>query len=264
VLPIGDVNPARRRGWVTGVLVAINVAVFLLLQPRGGCEEAAFLFRWAAIPAELTGLDQLSEGQAAEVIGSCAAAIGEKSVLASVVTAMFLHGSLVHLGGNMVYLLVFGNNVEDRLGHLRFLGFYLGGGAVATAAFAVLNLGSSTPLLGASGAVAAVLGAYVLLYPRARVHAIAGFPLYLVSILPGIAMRSWFLIAAIITVPAWLILGGWFVLQVLASAEPAVDSGVAYSAHVAGFLAGVVLLLLLDDRRRRRGAPQFHPPRRGG
>jgi membrane associated rhomboid family serine protease len=263
VLPVSDVNPMRhRRGWVTGLLIAVNVVVFLALQPRGGCEEAAFLFRFAAIPAELVGLEQLSTGTASEVIGQCASRIGEKSVLLSVVTAMFLHGSFGHLFGNMLYLLVFGNNVEDRLGHLRFLGFYLGGGAVATLVFTVLNLGSTVPLLGASGAVAAVLGAYLLLYPRARVNALAPFPLYLASILPGIGMRAWFLVAAIITVPAWLLLGGWFLLQVVASAEPSVESGVAYSAHVGGFVAGIVLLLVLDGRRRRRGAPQFHPPRR--
>lgn len=246
---------------MTVLLVAVNVAVFLLLQPRGGCPEAAFVFEFAAIPRELLSLDALTTEQLAQRIGtSCARTVGEKSVLWSAVSAMFLHGSLIHLAGNMLFLWVFGNNVEDRLGHLRYLGFYLGGGLVATYVFAVLNAGSTQPLLGASGAVAAVLGAYLVLYPKATVHAYAPFPLYLLAyILPRVRVTAWFLIFAIVSLPAWLALLAWFGLQVSAASNPVAD-GVAYSAHVAGFVAGLVLVILLDRRHVKHGQPTWRVP----
>lgn len=256
VLPVGDRNPTRRRAWVTLALVATNVAVFLLVQPPGqGCEAGAFLYRWAVIPAELLTLDQLPTGEVARSLGeACAATVGDKSVTASALTAMFLHANLAHLFGNMLYLWVFGNNVEDRLGRLRYLGFYLGGGLVATVAFAVLNPSGTQPLLGASGAVAAVLGAYLVAYPRAAVHTYVPFPLYLLAALaPRVRITGWFLFFAIVTMPAWLVLLGWFLFQLFAASSPAADGGVAYQAHVAGFVAGMVLLLALDRRRRRRG-----------
>jgi membrane associated rhomboid family serine protease len=263
VLPIGDVNPTRRRAWLTFLLIAANVGVFVALQPRGGCAEAAFLYRWAAVPAELLSLQPLSSAELGTAIGdACARTVGDKSVPVSVLSAMFLHGNWAHLIGNMLYLWVFGNNVEDRLGHVRFLVFYVAGGAVATYAFALTEPAELGPLLGASGAIAAVLGAYLVLYPGATVLTYVPFPLYLLTpVVPGARMRTWLLIAAVVTVPAWLVLGLWFVLQVFASSSPAAGSGVAYVAHAAGFVAGIVLLLLLDDVRRHRGRQPFHPPR---
>lgn len=266
VLPVGDVNPTHRRPYVTVLFLAGNIAAFLLLQPRGGCAEASFLFRWAAIPRELLTLEPLGPGQLRAALGdACAATVGDKNVLLSAFSAMFLHANLVHLAGNMLYLWVFGNNVEDRLGHTRFAVFYLGGGLVATYVFAVLNAGTIVPLLGASGAIAAVLGAYLVLYPRAAILTYAPFPLYLLApVVPGARIRSWWLFFAIVTLPAWLVLGLWFVLQVLASSNPAADGGVAYAAHAGGFVAGIVLLLLLDDYRRRHGRQPFHRTRRSG
>jgi membrane associated rhomboid family serine protease len=263
VLPVGDVNPTRRRAIITGAFVAANVAVYLLLQPRGGCPELAFLFEWAAVPRELLSLRPLSDQQLSGQLGdACAATVGDKRVLVSAVTAMFLHGNLAHLGGNMLFLWVFGNNVEDRLGRTRFVVFYVVGGLAATYVFALFNPGSATPLLGASGAVAAILGAYLVMYPRAYVHAYAPFPVYLLAwLIPRARITAWFLFFAIVTLPAWLVLGLWFVLQVLAARGPIPD-GVAYTAHVAGFIAGILLLVLLDRRAARHGGYGYRPARR--
>lgn len=262
VLPVGDVNPTRRRAVVTGSLLLINLAVFLLLQaPQDGCDEIAFVYRFSVVPRELTALSPLSAGELDALLGPCANAAAGKSVALSLLTAMFLHGNLGHLLGNMLFLWVFGNNVEDRLGRVRFVVFYLAGGAAATVAFAALNPGESTPLLGASGAIAAILGAYLLLFPRATVLTYAPFPLYLLAfVIPAARIRAFFLIFAIVTLPAWLVLGGWFVLQAFA-ARSALSSAVAYEAHVAGFVAGIVLLALLDRRRSSRGQVPFHPSR---
>ncbi len=262
VLPVGDANPTSRRAYVTVGLLAANVAVFLLLQPRGGCPELAFLFEWAAVPRELLSFHPLTDQQLAQYMtDACAATVGDKNVFVSALSAMFLHANLAHLGGNMLFLWVFGNNVEDRLGHLRFLLFYAAGGLVATYAFAVTNAGSTAPLLGASGAIAAILGAYLVMYPRAYVHAYAPFPVYVLAwIIPRARVTAWFLFFAIVTLPAWLVLGLWFLLQVVSARGPVAD-GVAYTAHVAGFLAGIALVAILDGRHRRRGLPAYRPAR---
>ena len=262
VLPIGDINPTRRTAVVMGTFALLNLGVFLFLQaPLGGCDQQLFIYRWGAIPQELTTWRQLSADQLERLLGECAAVVPDKSVPLSIVTSMFLHGGLAHLLGNLIYLVVFGNNVEDRLGHVRFVLFYLLGGATATFAFALVRPDSITPLVGASGGIAAVLGAYLICFPRARVLTLVPFPLYLVAlVLPGVRIRSWLLIVAVVGLPAWLLLGGWFALQA-ASAQSPVGDGVAYEAHVGGFVAGIVLVLLLDARRRRRGQPTFHPVR---
>lgn len=266
VLPVGDINPTSRRAWVTGLLVAVNAVVFLGLQaPLDTCASLAFTYQWGAIPAELLQLEPVgieAVTRQLDTAATCDFGAVDKSVAASAVTAMFLHGGLWHLLINLLFLWIFGANVEDRLGHARYLGFYLGGGLLATAAFALLNPGSAVPMVGASGAIAAVLGAYLVCYPRARVLTYVPFPLYLLALLlPGLRIRSFWLIFAIVSMPAWLVLGGWFVVQVMAARDPAAGVGVAYEAHAGGFLAGIGLLLLLDRRRTRRGDEPFHPPR---
>ena len=262
VLPIGDINPTRRRTFVLWTLLAINVGVFgyqaLVLE---GCEQLIFVYQWAAIPQELLTGAPLSGTELEALLGDCAPLAGEKNVWLPVLTSMFLHGGLAHLLGNMIFLAVFGDNVEDRLGHTRFLLFYLAGGGVATAAFVALQPSATVPLVGASGAIAAVLGAYLICFPRARVLTVVPFPLYLVALLlPGVRIRRWLLIVAVVGLPAWLLLVGWFVVQAMAAADPVGDM-VAYEAHVAGFLAGIVLVLLLDMRRSHRGQQPFHPNR---
>ena len=180
-------------------------------------------------------------------------------MLVSLVTAMFLHGNLAHLLGNMLFLWVFGNNVEDRLGRRPLPRLLPRRRRRGDAGVRRAEPRATTPLVGASGAIAAILGAYLLLYPRAQVLTYVPFPLYLLAfVLPGARIRAWFLIFAIVTLPAWLVLGGWFALQAVA-ARSSLSSGVAYEAHVAGFLAGIVLLLLLD-RRRRAARPGAVPP----
>lgn len=262
VLPVGDINPTRSRAYITWLLLLANAAVYALVQaPQEGCTEAALVYRFSSVPRELATLEALTAPELDALLGVCASAVGDKSVLLSLLTALFLHGNLPHLLGNLLFLWVFGNNVEDRLGHLRFVVFYLAGGAAATAAFVAVDPTALTPLIGASGAIAAILGAYLLLFPRAQVLTYAPFPLYLLALLiPAARIRAWFVIFAIVTLPAWLVLGGWFALQAV-SARSALASNVAYEAHVAGFLAGIVLLLVLDRRRSARGQVPFHPPR---
>lgn len=261
-LPIGDINPTRRRSFVVWTLVAVNLAVFgyqaFVLQ---GCEQLLFVYRWAAIPQELLTGAQLSGGDLEGLLGECAGGVGAKNMWLSGITSMFLHGGVAHLVGNLIFLVVFGDNVEDRLGHARFVAFYLLGGAVATLAFVALQPDSVVPLVGASGAIAAVLGAYLICFPGARILTLVPFPLYLLAlVLPGVRIRRFLLVVAVVGLPAWLLLIGWFLMQATAANDP-VGEMVAYEAHVAGFLAGIVLVLLLDARRRRRGRAPFHPDR---
>lgn len=266
VMPIGDVNPTHRAPIVTWLLLLTNAGVFILLQlPADACDALAFTYTWGAVPAELTGAGPLHPGDVEQLLGPCADAVGAVStqtVALSLLSAMFVHGNLGHLIGNLLFLYVFGNNVEDRLGRLRFLGFYLVGGVAATVAFVALQPDSTVPLVGASGAIAAVLGAYLLVWPRAQVFTFVPFPLYLVAlIVPKVRIRSFWLLFAIVSLPAWLLLGGWIAFQTWA-ARSELSDGTAYSAHVAGFVAGILLLLLLDRRRARDGRPTFHPTRR--
>ena len=263
VIPVHDVNPTRRTPWVTYTLIAINVGVFLATPAVGLsglegadladlCKQEAFYERYGAIPEELIDNRPLPLAPTGQVgVGPAgpgcviAPATFEKSPVLSVLTAMFLHGGWLHLLGNMLFLWVFGNNVEDRLGKLRFIAFYLLCGYAAAYGFALVNASSTVPLVGASGAIAGVLGAYIMLYPRARVWS-------LVPIFFFIPLR----------LPAWLVLGMWFALQWIYSAGIAVSEGgtVAYLAHVVGFVTGVLLALPL--RRRRPAAPtrQWPPP----
>lgn len=262
-LPIGDANPTSRTAFVLWLVTAANLGVLLFLQlPLDACGQQVFAYRFGVIPAEVTSLTPLDQAQLEALLGPCAAEVTDKNIWLSILTAMFLHGGIGHLVSNLLFLVVFGNNVEDRLGHARFLLFYLVGGVAATLAYTALRPGSIVPLVGASGAVAAVLGAYLILHPRTTVFALVPFPAYLLAvIIPGIRIVRWLLIIAVVSLPAWLMLGGWFVLQFLSARAPAGD-GVAYEAHVGGFLAGIVLLLVLDRWRRAHGRQPFHQPRR--
>jgi membrane associated rhomboid family serine protease len=263
LIPIHDDNPTRRPAVVTWTLIAINVVVFLLepISPLdvGGdantatafCRQLAFFRQYAAIPVELTRNDPLDETAGPPTRGGCRAVRPDyqKVPILSVLSAMFLHGGLLHLLGNMLFLFVFGNNVEDRLGRVRYLLFYLACGYAATYGFALSNPASEDTLVGASGAIAGVLGAYLLLFPRARVT----------SLIP-------FLFFIPVWLPAWVVLGSWFVLQWLyvQGAGTAEGAGVAYLAHVVGFVAGVVLVIVLGglraDRRPPRPPPSYYYP----
>ncbi|MGC2998322.1 rhomboid family intramembrane serine protease [Streptomyces sp. G35A] len=245
VIPVHDVNPVRRTPWVTYALLAANFTVFLFLTPgvagsltgESGlaqlCDLQAFLERYAAVPRELiqhrmprlvpTG----ETGVGPHGPGCVVAPPGYgKSPELSVLTAMFLHGGWLHLLGNLLFLWIFGNNVEDRMGHVRFLLFYVVCGYAAAYAFALANAGSGEPLIGASGAIAGVLGAYLVLYPKARVWVLVPFLIFLP-----------------LRLPAWIVLGSWFVLQAVYSSGAGVSQAgtVAYLAHVAGFVAGMLI-----------------------
>jgi membrane associated rhomboid family serine protease len=182
----------------------------------------------AEIPCELTGDDP------------CRTAPGGPSPVVTVFTAMFMHGSILHLGGNMLFLWIFGNNVEDSMGPVKFLLFYLLGGIAATALQIAIGPGSEIPNLGASGAIAGVLGGYLLLFPRARVITVI-FIIFFFTI---------------VELPALLILGFWFVQQVLFGYfdlnSAGNEGGVAYFAHVGGFVFGLLAIKLFADERKRR------------
>jgi membrane associated rhomboid family serine protease len=233
VIPVGDHNPTRRQPWATWLLVAINLGVFVFIEPwaAGPCEQQRFFLRHAAVPAELTQGEPLAPPEiAATTPPACdLRPVPDKNVYLAALTSLFLHAGWVHLLGNLLYLWIFGNNVEDRFGHLRYLGFYLLAGVVATVAFVVPNGNNPATLVGASGAIAGVLGAYLVLYPRARVTVLVPFLFFLPLGLPAI-----------------VVLGLWFFLQ-LEGAQVAelAGSDVAYLAHVAGFVAGFVVGLLV-------------------
>ncbi|HSS19911.1 MAG TPA: rhomboid family intramembrane serine protease [Pyrinomonadaceae bacterium] len=216
MFPIGDDDSARRTvPVVTYVLIAINV-LFFLVELNGG---DPFIERWSVVPRRLLanpGADFLT-----------------------IFTSMFMHAGWVHLGGNMLYLWIFGDNVEDSFGHLKFLIFYLLCGLAATLAQLMFSTGSNVPNLGASGAIAGVLGAYILLFPRGQVKVLMG--------------RS------VIPMPALVVIGLWIVLQLVSGVgsitSSASSGGVAYMAHIGGFLAGFVLTFLL----RATGAARQQP-----
>jgi membrane associated rhomboid family serine protease len=238
VIPLRDANPTRRRPWLTLALIAANVAVFLLWEPIAGTPRQQFEFFvcHGAIPEELTDLQPIPE-----VVALC----GEKSVLVSILTSMFIHGGILHIAGNMLYLWVFGNNVEDRMGWPAFLLFYLAAGAVAAYAQALTDPSSQIPLVGASGAIAGTLGAYLVMFPHARV-------LTLVPI---------FFFLQVAELPAWMVLGFWFVLQAFQGVGGLAGDtvGVAWFAHIGGFAFGV-LVAVAFYRRRPEPRPALWPP----
>ena len=203
--PIGDDDTARRIfPLITYALIALNL-LFFFVELSGG---DAFLVKWAFVPSRFL----------ANPFGD----------FLTLFASMFMHAGWLHLGGNMLYLWIFGDNVEDRFGHIKFIIFYLLSGLVATFAQLAFSLGSNVPNLGASGAIAGVLGAYILLFPQGRVRVLQG--------------------QQVIQVPALIVIGLWIVLQLFSSigsiASSVQTGGVAYMAHVGGFIAGIVLTFL--------------------
>ncbi|MUL40936.1 rhomboid family intramembrane serine protease [Streptomonospora sp. PA3] len=243
-IPLSDDYPVRRVPTVTYALITANVLAYLLSPlsllavwygtadlPRECAVEHYFL-RWAAVPVELLG------GAQVEGSGSCPDPGHTKVAWVSALTSMFMHGGALHLVGNMVYLFVFGPVVEDRLGRLRYLGLYLVSGLVATYAFALTQASAEVPLVGASGAISGVLGAYLLVQHRSRVVTLV-------------------FIVVPVRLPGWALVGTYFILQyflyISMSAYPGAESGVAYAAHVYGFIAGMLGALLMHRIRWRSG-----------
>ena len=250
MFPLRDDNPTLRTPIVTILLIATNVIVWLYVQ-GGGVSELALgesVCTFGAIPAEVTGRTGTFEG--IELDPSLPPCAFGGLTWATVVTSLFLHGSWVHLLANMWFLWLFGNNVEDSMGRTRFLLFYLLTGVAATGAHIAAEPGSMLPLVGASGAISGVMGAYLVLYPRIQIRT-----LFIV-----------FVFLRIVPVAAWFVLLLWFGLQLLSGyLAPVGQGGVAFWAHAGGFVAGVVLVKLFEDRgrvaeKRRDPRPLRAPP----
>jgi membrane associated rhomboid family serine protease len=272
MLPLHDDNPVRRPAVVTWLIIGACLVIYFLWQPspfdqeadEGGIpgisDDTEFSVEHAAIPCELVEGRPLDDAEMVATFGlnepeACnvdAAAVPEvadpraqpflamvspdKNVYLAVLTSMFLHGSLLHIGGNLLFLWIFGNNIEDVMGKIGYVVFYLVGGVVATLTHVVLQPDSTVPLVGASGAIAAVMGAYLVLFPRARVRTLI------------FALLIFF-----VELPAMVVLGVWFVLQFFT--DP--NEGVAWAAHVGGFVFGVAVGLVV---RLLRNPPQAVGP----
>jgi membrane associated rhomboid family serine protease len=240
LFPLGDDNTGRHTTpYVVYGLIGVNVLVYLLQMAVGD----TFTNAWAAIPFEIVHNQDLTRAMPINVGGQTVTIDhypGPVPIQLTLLSSMFMHGSLMHIAGNMLYLWIFGDQIEDLLGHLKFLIFYLVCGFVASAAHILFNLDSIIPSLGASGAIAGVLGAYLVKYPRNPVRVLM--------------MRM------VTAVPAFVALGLWIVLQVVSqmTMDPE-TAGVAYMAHIGGFIAGVVLIFVLGGFGKGVSATQMRP-----
>ena len=229
MIPIRDAVRSKTRPFITWLLIAANVVVFIVEIRTPGRRLMAVFQQFGVVPSRL---QELSLGA------------GSLRLLYPFFTGMFLHGGWIHLIGNMWSLWLFGDNVEDQFGHFRFLFFYLLGGIAAYLLHAILLIDSSTPAIGASGAIAAVMGAYVFMFPRARI----------LTIVPI------FFIPLFIQIPAFIFIGLWFLSQLLSGAAALASrvsgTGIAWWAHIGGFLFGAVTLLLF--RKRDRDLPTYY------
>jgi membrane associated rhomboid family serine protease len=222
MIPVRDGIPTRETPVVNYLLIAANVVVFLwmFLMPEAALETV--VNKYAMVPAHFA--DGLEMGD-----------------ILSIFTSMFMHAGLAHIGGNMLYLWIFGDNVEDRLGHGKYLVFYLVGGVVASFTHLLTNPGSQVPTVGASGAIAAVLGAYLVLFPASRIATFIPMGLF----------------SRLTVVPAAIVLGLWFVLQLfegVLSLGATEVGGVAFWAHIGGFVAGMLMVKLMPTQRGSRAA----------
>lgn len=217
MLPLSDDNRGRRtQPIVTWVLIGMNIAIYAWQFTMTNAEHWRFLMDWAVVP------DRVSSGQN----------------LHTLVTSAFLHGSWFHLGSNMLFLWIFGDNVEDVLGHIKYLLFYLATAIAAGLAQVLIDLNSLVPMVGASGAVSGLLAAYIVLFPHGRVRTLLTLGVFIT-----VAM-----------LPAWMMIGYWFLLQLLSGllslGEATTGGGVAFFAHIGGFLAGLALVRPLSNRAR--------------
>lgn len=230
MIPLRDDNPTTIRPVMTVGLIALNLLVFLYQISLGPREGQQFVYQYGAIPAVIFG----SRALPSELLAIPATA--------TILTSIFLHGGLMHLVGNMLYLWIFGNNVEDAMGHVRFVLFYLVAGVAASLTHFLTNVTSVIPTIGASGAISGILGAYILLYPRAQV---------LVLIPLGYFTRLMY-------IPAGFVLGFYFILQILQGGLSLGQGGggVAWFAHIGGFIAGLLLVGLF----KQRTVHFFNPP----
>jgi membrane associated rhomboid family serine protease len=258
VIPLHDLNPTRRTPYVTVLLIAACIAVYFFVQARPGGTDSVtigrgevvriesssrFSLEYAAVPCEITQgrpltigeVDATFNGGEKDACGDFAAGpelFADKNVWFAVLTSIFLHGSLLHLGGNMLFLWVFGNNIEDHLGHGAYLGFYVVAGIVASIAHIAMQPDSTLPVVGASGAIAGVMGAYLVWFPRAPVTT-----LVILVVIP-----------LVVRIDAMWLLVLWFISQFFT----APDSSVAWVAHVAGFVFGAAIAFLVRTNQPAR------------
>ncbi len=241
MIPLRDENPTRITPYVTWLLIAVNIVVYGLQVVSGMHEGRTGLVGgisgWTMVPIEVTqGIDISTNGQTLL-----------HPYWLTIFTSLFMHGGLLHLGGNMLFLLIFGNNIEDALGHIKYGIFYLLCGVLAAAAQIAWNPASVIPTLGASGAIAGVLGAYLVLFPHARVDTLVFLGFFITRL----------------RVPAYLLLGFWIVSQFFSQFTGAMaqrggeSGGVAYLAHIGGFIAGMLLIKLFGAN------PMLPPPGAG-
>ncbi len=219
MIPLKDDVPSYTFPYATTAIIAVNIFVFTYQLTLGARGTESFIYRTAAIPYEIMNLID----------------IRPRSVVPpplTLFTAMFVHGGILHLAGNMLFLWIFGDNIEDALGHVKFILFYLGSGVVASMAHISMEPSSTLPMIGASGAIAGVLGAYFLLFPRAKVLTLV-FLVFFINI---------------VRLPAVIFLGLWFLFQILSSGS---GGGIAWYAHIGGFVAGAAAIMILRPKKRR-------------
>jgi membrane associated rhomboid family serine protease len=232
MFPYRDDNPTLATPVVTYLLIGLNVASWILIQGMGAEPLLSrSVCELGLIPGEYLG--RVPDGTAFPMSETTSCVLGESSWFTPI-SSMFLHGGWFHLIGNMWFLWVFGNNVEDSQGHVRYLVFYLLCGVAAAAAQTLVNPASAVPMVGASGAISGVMGAYIVLYPKVRVHMLVILGFFITRI----------------AVPAYLMLGYWFLLQILGGVPTLGDDkgGVAFWAHAGGFVAGAILIYVFKDR----------------
>ena len=248
MFPYRDENQTQHPAIVTGIVIALNVVAWIFIQGAGSTFSLAkSVCELGLIPGELT----LSVPPGTRFpMGENLVCLTDPGRQASnVVTSMFLHGSWLHLLGNMWFLWIFGNNIEDSMGHMRFVAFYVICGLAAAMAQVIANPSSTIPMVGASGAISGVMGAYLLLYPRVKVFAIVPIGFFITSM----------------ALPAWVMLGYWFLIQIVSGfvSIGQQEGGVAFWAHAGGFIAGIVLIKLFTRPEYLEAHRQHHwRPRR--
>jgi len=234
LMPLGDDNEGRlTTPFVTYILIALNIAVFFLLQ--GGGSNQGFTYGYSVVPREImSGQDYIGP---ASQFGGVSQMPGPNPIYLTLFSAMFMHGNFLHLAGNLLYLWIFGDNLEDAMGHFKFVLFYLLCGVLATGAHILSGIGSFIPSLGASGAIAGVLGGYLLMYPTRGVRVLLGY-------------------MGIVQMPAFIVLGFWGLLQFFNGfgALHSNSGGVAYMAHIGGFIAGLILVKFFSNATTQQRA----------
>ena len=217
MLPLKDDTPPRAIPYVTIGLITVNTAVFVFQTILGPKIKEVFILKTAAIPYEIMSLKDVSPANFLPPPFT-------------LLTSMFVHGGIFHVFWNMLFLWIFGDNIEDRLGKIKFIIFYLLTGVAASMAHVAMNPDSAIPLIGASGAIAGILGAYIVLYPRAKI----------------LTLLFFFFFVQVVKIPAIIFLGIWFLTQIL---NIGAGGGIAWYAHIGGFATGVVLIFLFDKRQ---------------